>query len=84
MFLRRFVRMFMSGKLKFPSDPREHRFGIEDLRDLGEIGAGRFGRVNKVLHTPTGREMAVKVFDELEKFDVMLIFQRVRVLTNRF
>jgi hypothetical protein len=58
---RRFVRMFMSGHLLFPSDPREHRFGVEDLRDLGEIGAGRFGRVNKMMHLPTGREMAVKV-----------------------
>lgn len=53
--------MFMSGRLLFPPDPREHRFGIEDLRDLGEIGVGRFGRVSKMLHIQTGREMAVKV-----------------------
>ncbi|KAL3070620.1 hypothetical protein niasHT_032410 [Heterodera trifolii] len=65
----RFVRMFMSGRLCFPGDPREHRFGVEDLRDLGEIGAGRFGHVHKMVHVPTGREIAVK---------------RVRVLTNRF
>uniref|UniRef100_A0A914H636 mitogen-activated protein kinase kinase n=1 Tax=Globodera rostochiensis TaxID=31243 RepID=A0A914H636_GLORO len=64
----RFVRMFMSGRLCFPGDSREHRFGVEDLRDLGEIGAGRFGHVHKMVHVPTAREIAVK---------------RVRVLTNR-
>uniref|UniRef100_A0A183CA91 mitogen-activated protein kinase kinase n=1 Tax=Globodera pallida TaxID=36090 RepID=A0A183CA91_GLOPA len=65
----RFVRMFMSGRLCFPGDSREHRFGVEDLRDLGEIGAGRFGHVHKMVHVPTASEIAVK---------------RVRVLTNRF
>lgn len=54
--------MFMSGKLKFPPDLNiEHRFGYENLQDLGEIGRGRYGRVNKMLHVPTGNLMAVKV-----------------------
>lgn len=66
----RFIRMFMSGKLIFPNDlKKEHRFGIEDLRDLGEIGRGRYGRVNKVLHVPTGTNMAVK---------------SLRLVTNKF
>ncbi|KAH7732353.1 STE/STE7/MEK4 protein kinase [Aphelenchoides avenae] len=64
----RFIRMFMSGKLVF-ADKKEHRFGIEDLKDMGEIGRGRFGRVNKMLHVPTGNCMAVK---------------RVRLITNKF
>lgn len=54
--------MFMSGKLVFPGDPKkEHHFGFEDLCDLGEIGRGRYGRVNKMVHVPTGTPMAVKV-----------------------
>jgi hypothetical protein len=65
--------MFMSGHLLFPSDPREHRFGIEDLQDLGEIGAGRFGRVNKMLHLPTSREMAVKVNLHIDSIVCQLI-----------
>uniref|UniRef100_A0A914H2L6 mitogen-activated protein kinase kinase n=1 Tax=Globodera rostochiensis TaxID=31243 RepID=A0A914H2L6_GLORO len=60
----RFVRMFMSGRLCFPGDSREHRFGVEDLRDLGEIGAGRFGHVHKMVHVPTAREIAVKICKE--------------------
>lgn len=58
---RLFVRMFMSGKLVFPNDIKEYHFGYEDLRDLGEIGRGRYGRVNKMIHIPTGRLLAVKV-----------------------
>lgn len=53
--------MFMSGKLVFPNDIKEYHFGYEDLRDLGEIGRGRYGRVNKMMHIDTGRLLAVKV-----------------------
>jgi mitogen-activated protein kinase kinase 4 len=56
----RFIRMFMSGKLVFPPEKKELRFGIEDLKDLGEIGRGRFGRVNKYQHIPSNNLMAVK------------------------
>lgn len=65
-----FVRMFMSGKLVFPNDIKEYHFGYEDLRDLGEIGRGRYGRVNKMMHIDTGRLLAVKSLRLLmNKFD---------------
>lgn len=49
-----------SGKLKF--SPEQYcDFTAEDLRDLGEIGRGAYGSVNKMVHKPTGQIMAVKV-----------------------
>lgn len=49
-----------SGKLKI--SPEEHcDFTAEDLKDLGEIGRGAYGSVNKMVHKPTGQIMAVKV-----------------------
>lgn len=49
-----------SGKLKI--SPEQHcDFTAEDLRDLGEIGRGAYGSVNKMVHKPTGQIMAVKV-----------------------
>ncbi|KAG7239801.1 hypothetical protein INR49_028389 [Caranx melampygus] len=48
-----------SGKLKI--SPEQHcDFTAEDLRDLGEIGRGAYGSVNKMVHKPTGQIMAVK------------------------
>uniref|UniRef100_A0A8B9QCH8 Protein kinase domain-containing protein n=1 Tax=Apteryx owenii TaxID=8824 RepID=A0A8B9QCH8_APTOW len=35
----------------------------EDLKDLGEIGRGAYGSVNKMVHKPSGQIMAVKVGD---------------------
>lgn len=37
-------------------------FTSDDLQDLGEIGRGGFGTVNKMLHQSSDKEMAVKVF----------------------
>jgi len=49
-----------SGKLKI--SPDQHcDFTAEDLGDLGEIGRGAYGSVNKMVHKPTGQIMAVKV-----------------------
>ena len=36
-------------------------FTAEDLQDLGEIGRGNFGSVNKMLHIKSNTVMAVKV-----------------------
>lgn len=36
-------------------------FTAEDLEDMGEIGRGNFGSVNKMLHIKTNTVMAVKV-----------------------
>lgn len=36
-------------------------FTAEDLEDMGEIGRGNFGSVNKMLHIKTSTVMAVKV-----------------------
>ncbi|VDO44404.1 unnamed protein product [Onchocerca flexuosa] len=55
-----FIRMFISGRLRFPEEPKEYCFGYEDLTDLGSIGEGAYGRVHKMRHNETGRYMAVK------------------------
>ncbi|KAG8537980.1 hypothetical protein GDO81_023475, partial [Engystomops pustulosus] len=48
-----------SGKLKL--SPEQHwDFTAEDLKDLGEIGRGAYGSVNKMIHNPSGQIMAVK------------------------
>ena len=49
-----------SGKLKIAGE-QHCDFTAEDLRDLGEIGRGAYGSVNKMVHKPTGQIMAVKV-----------------------
>lgn len=36
-------------------------FTAEDLQDIGEIGRGNFGTVNKMLHEKSHKVMAVKV-----------------------
>ena len=36
-------------------------FTADDMRDLGEIGRGNYGTVNKMQHKKTGTVMAVKV-----------------------
>lgn len=52
----------MSNKLVLPLEPnKEYTFSFEDLENKGEIGKGRFGTVCKMVHTPTGYPMAVKV-----------------------
>jgi len=49
-----------SGKLKI--SPEQHwDFTAEDLKDLGEIGRGAYGSVNKMVHKPSNQIMAVKV-----------------------
>ncbi|CAD5214822.1 unnamed protein product [Bursaphelenchus okinawaensis] len=65
----RFIQMFMSGKLNIPGVGREVTFGYEDLQNIGEIGAGRFGIVCKMRHIPTKFMMAVK---------------RVRLISNQY
>jgi hypothetical protein len=56
----KFVEVFMSGKLRFENTHEEHKFLADDLIDLGEIGHGRFGVVNKMKHTKSNKIMAVK------------------------
>jgi mitogen-activated protein kinase kinase 4 len=49
-----------SGKLQF-SNTEIYSFTSEDLLDLGEIGRGAFGSVNKMIFKKTDKIMAVKV-----------------------
>lgn len=49
-----------SGKLKI-SPEQLCDFTAEDLKDLGEIGRGAYGSVNKMAYKPSGQIMAVKV-----------------------
>lgn len=50
--------MQATGKLKFAS--AEYEFCSEDLQDIGEIGRGGFGTVNKMIHRKSGNVLAVK------------------------
>ncbi|PAA50496.1 hypothetical protein BOX15_Mlig028471g1 [Macrostomum lignano] len=47
------------GQLKLPDQP-ERQFSVDDLEDLGEIGRGAFGSVNRMRFKPTGSVLAVK------------------------
>ncbi|XP_053566699.1 dual specificity mitogen-activated protein kinase kinase 4 [Bombina bombina] len=64
-----------SGKLKL--SPEQHwDFTAEDLKDLGEIGRGAYGSVNKMIHNPSGQIMAVKrirsTVDEKEQKQLLM------------
>ena len=67
-----------TGKLKF--DGHEFDFVAEDLSDLGEIGRGNFGTVNKMTFSksgcPTNKVMAVKrirsTVDEKEQKQLLM------------
>ena len=40
---------------------QEYDFTADDMQDLGEIGRGNYGTVNKMKHKATDTVMAVKV-----------------------
>lgn len=68
--------MQTTGKLQLSPDV-VYDFTSEDLQDLGEIGRGGFGTVNKMIHRISNTVMAVKVsyrssFRDFEDF-VMVI-----------
>uniref|UniRef100_A0A8C6U633 mitogen-activated protein kinase kinase n=1 Tax=Neogobius melanostomus TaxID=47308 RepID=A0A8C6U633_9GOBI len=63
------------GKLKLSSD-QHWDFTAEDLKDLGEIGRGAYGSVNKMVHKPSVYIMAVKrirsTVDEREQKQLLM------------
>ncbi|XP_066950219.1 dual specificity mitogen-activated protein kinase kinase 4 isoform X8 [Macrobrachium rosenbergii] len=64
-----------SGKLKI-SPEVQIEFTADDLRDLGEIGRGGFGTVNKMVHRKSNTIMAVKrirsTVDEKEQKQLLM------------
>lgn len=58
--LRMCQSMQSTGKLQLSPD-MVYDFTSEDLQDLGEIGRGGFGTVNKMIHRISNTVMAVKV-----------------------
>jgi len=59
----RFIRTVSQenvGKLKINSNHEPLDFVASDLKDLGEIGRGAFGSVNRMVHFCSQTEMAVK------------------------
>lgn len=60
--LRMCQSMQTTGKLQLSTDI-VYDFTSEDLQDLGEIGRGGFGTVNKMIHRISNTVMAVKVRD---------------------
>ncbi|CAG0917059.1 unnamed protein product [Notodromas monacha] len=65
---------YSTGKLTF-SESSLYEFTAEDLVDLGEIGRGAFGTVNKMVHRQSNYAMAVKrirsTVDEREQKNLM-------------
>lgn len=69
------IRMQASGKLQL--GPGEvYDFTSDDLKDLGEIGRGAFGAVNKMIFRRTDTVMAVKrirsTVDEKEQKQLLM------------
>lgn len=66
--------MQSTGKLQLNSEVYD--FTSEDLKDLGEIGRGAFGTVNKMIHSKSGQVMAVKrirsTVDEKEQKQLLM------------
>jgi hypothetical protein len=63
-----------TGKLKY--DGMEQDFRAEDMGDLGEIGRGNFGTVNKMTFRKANKVMAVKrirsTVDEREQKELLM------------
>lgn len=68
-------KIHSSGKLKI-SPEVVYDFTADDLTDLGEIGRGAFGTVNKMVHEKSHLEMAVKrirsTVDEKEQKQLLM------------
>lgn len=68
-------KIHSSGKLKI-SPEVVYDFTADDLADLGEIGRGAFGTVNKMVHQKSGLIMAVKrirsTVDEKEQKQLLM------------
>lgn len=73
-----------NGKLTVPGVCRDTVFTAADLLDEGEIGRGAFGFVNRMIHTPTGVVMAVKVSCSklILYWPVSILCQRIRSTLN--
>nr|XP_012221017.1 PREDICTED: dual specificity mitogen-activated protein kinase kinase 4 isoform X2 [Linepithema humile] len=73
--LRMCQSMQSTGKLQLSSDVI-YDFTSEDLQDLGEIGRGGFGTVNKMIHRISNTVMAVKrirsTVDEREQKQLLM------------
>jgi len=68
--------MQTTGKLQLSTD-RVYDFTSEDLQDLGEIGRGGFGTVNKMIHRESNTVMAVKVGDWIFTFVHIILFKLI-------
>lgn len=66
--------MQSTGKLQI--DGKSYDFTSDDLQDLGEIGRGGFGTVNKMIHRKSGTVLAVKrirsTVDEKEQKQLLM------------
>ncbi|XP_055382859.1 dual specificity mitogen-activated protein kinase kinase 4 [Condylostylus longicornis] len=71
------IKIQASGKLQLGDNPKEeYHFTSDDMEDLGEIGRGGFGAVNKMVFRTTGTVMAVKrirsTVDEKEQKQLLM------------
>lgn len=78
--LRMCQSMQSTGKLQL-SPNVVYDFTSEDLQDLGEIGRGGFGTVNKMIHRISDTVMAVKVYNFIFFF-IKAINQIYNVIFN--
>lgn len=59
-------------------------FTSDDLQDLGEIGRGGFGTVNKMLHRSSDTVMAVKVSNTYTIYIIIFYINFIQTLFNYF
>lgn len=78
--LRMCQSMQSTGKLQLNPDV-VYDFTSEDLQDLGEIGRGGFGTVNKMIHRISNTVMAVKVCKHFRFENVIYIYTYIDIST---
>lgn len=61
-----------------------YNFTADDLKDLGEIGRGNYGTVNKMLHEQSDTIMSVKVSFELFFSDYLVSILKVQVTMSLY
>ncbi|PIK51501.1 putative dual specificity mitogen-activated protein kinase kinase 4, partial [Apostichopus japonicus] len=75
-----------TGTLTIPPDQHTYTFTSEDLEDIGEIGRGNFGSVNKMFHKRSSTYMAVKrirsTVDEKEQHQLLMDLNVVKESSN--
>lgn len=72
--------MQAAGKLQ-TAPGEEHDFTSDDLQDLGEIGRGAYGAVNKMIFRRTNTVMAGELNDEVQTImSYMILVGQIKLI----